>query len=103
MVLPANSAVLAPPVNVSEGIHPVDLLCDQIIRDDLATLIDVPILNLSKDGVVRFLEDEGTLPQAEGQGRVCFMTIHGSKGLEAPVVLLVDAYRNGRLHERRPT
>ena len=45
----------------SEGIHPVDLLCDQIIRDELATLIDVPILNRSKEGVVRLLEDTGTL------------------------------------------
>ncbi len=45
----------------SEGIHPVDLLCDQIIRDELATLIDVPILNRSKEGVVRLLEDPGTL------------------------------------------
>jgi N-acyl-D-aspartate/D-glutamate deacylase len=45
----------------SEGIHPVDLLCDQIIRDDLATLIDVPIFNRSKEGVVHFLEDDGVL------------------------------------------
>ncbi len=45
----------------SEGVHPVDLLCDQIIRDDLATLIEVPIFNRSKEGVVRFLEDDGTL------------------------------------------
>ena len=45
----------------SDGVHPVDLLCDQIIRDDLATLIEVPILNLSQEGVLRFLEDDGTL------------------------------------------
>lgn len=45
----------------SDGVHAVDLLCDQIIRDDLATLIDVPIFNRSQPGVVRFLEDEGTL------------------------------------------
>jgi N-acyl-D-aspartate/D-glutamate deacylase len=44
-----------------EGIHPVDLLCDQIIRDDLSTLIEVAVLNRSKAGVVHLLEDEGTL------------------------------------------
>ena len=44
-----------------DGVHVIDLLCDQIILDDLATLIDIPILNRSKEGVVRFLEDDGTL------------------------------------------
>jgi N-acyl-D-aspartate/D-glutamate deacylase len=44
-----------------EGVHVIDLLCDQIIRDDLATLIEVPVLNRSKEGVIRLLEDEGTL------------------------------------------
>jgi N-acyl-D-aspartate/D-glutamate deacylase len=44
-----------------QGIHPVDVLCDQIVADDLATLIDVPIFNLDQEGVVRFLEDDGTL------------------------------------------
>ena len=37
--------------------------------------------------------DEGALPEEAGQGRVRFMTVHGAKGLEAPVVLLVDADR----------
>ena len=41
--------------------HPVDLLCDQIVSDDLGTLIDVPIFNLNQEGVIRFLEDDGTL------------------------------------------
>jgi len=44
-----------------QGTHPVDVLCDQIVADDLQTLIDVPIFNLSEEGVVQFLEDEGTL------------------------------------------
>ena len=38
-------------------------------------------------------QDEGVLPHSGGEGRVRFMTIHGAKGLEAPVVLLVDADR----------
>jgi ATP-dependent helicase/nuclease subunit A len=39
-------------------------------------------------------QEEGTLPSRSGLGRVRFMTIHGAKGLEAPVVLLVDADRS---------
>ena len=38
-------------------------------------------------------QEEGTLPRGGAEGRVRFMTIHGAKGLEAPVVLLVDADR----------
>jgi len=38
-------------------------------------------------------QEEGTLPRGGAEGRVQFMTIHGAKGLEAPVVLLVDADR----------
>ncbi len=40
-------------------------------------------------------QDEGSLPRGSDQGRVRFMTIHGAKGLESPVVLLVDADRPG--------
>jgi ATP-dependent helicase/nuclease subunit A len=38
-------------------------------------------------------QEEGALPSTEGEGRVRFMTVHAAKGLEAPVVLLVDADR----------
>ncbi|MEZ4333117.1 MAG: amidohydrolase family protein [Myxococcota bacterium] len=44
-----------------EGAHPVDLLCDQILSDDLATLVDVPILNRSAEGAARLVGDERTL------------------------------------------
>ena len=39
------------------------------------------------------VEEEADAPPEEGSGRVRFMTIHGAKGLEAPVVILVDADR----------
>ena len=35
--------------------------------------------------------DEGRLAEAGGGGRVRIMTIHGAKGLEAPVVWMIDA------------
>ncbi len=38
-------------------------------------------------------EEEAVAPPAANLGRVRFMTIHGAKGLEAPVVFLVDADR----------
>ncbi len=38
-------------------------------------------------------QDEGALPHTDDEGRVRFMTVHGAKGLEAPIVLLVDADR----------
>lgn len=37
-------------------------------------------------------QEEAALP-SDGEGRVRFLTVHGAKGLEAPVVLLVDADR----------
>ena len=40
------------------GLHAVDLLCDQVIADDLATLVDVPVLNRSQEGALTFLDDE---------------------------------------------
>ena len=44
-----------------EGVHPVDLLCDQVVNDDLATGVEVPVLNRSREGAVRLLEDPRTL------------------------------------------
>jgi len=41
----------------------------------------------------RGTEEEAVMPEESGRGRVNFMTIHGSKGLQSPVVLLVDADR----------
>jgi N-acyl-D-aspartate/D-glutamate deacylase len=44
-----------------ENTHPVDLLCDQVIADDLATLLDVPVANRSQEGAIRFMEDDSTI------------------------------------------
>ena len=41
--------------------HPIDFLCDQAVADDLATLIDIPVLNRSREGAVALLEDPHTL------------------------------------------
>ncbi len=41
----------------------------------------------------RGTEEEAIMPEESGRGRVSFMTIHGAKGLQSPVVLLVDADR----------
>jgi ATP-dependent helicase/nuclease subunit A len=40
--------------------------------------------------------DEGALAEAGGAGRVRIMTIHGAKGLEAPVVWMIDANNSRR-------
>jgi N-acyl-D-aspartate/D-glutamate deacylase len=45
----------------SDGVDPIDLLCDQVIADELATLLDVPVANRSREGAIRFVADEGTL------------------------------------------
>ena len=45
----------------ARGVHPVDLLCDQVIADELRTLIDVPVANRDVHGAVHFIEDPLTL------------------------------------------
>ncbi len=47
---------------------------------------------------LRTLEKEGpnqATPQSDQNQRVCLLTIHAAKGLEAPVVFLVDSARHG--------
>jgi len=39
----------------------VDFFCGQVIADELATLLDVPVVNRSREGATRLVEDEGTL------------------------------------------
>ncbi len=46
-------------------------------------------------------QEEATSPEEEDGGRVRVMSIHQAKGLEAPVVLLVDADTGGRDEIRR--
>ncbi len=76
------------------------------VRRNLVRLFDLALApDVSSTPTVRHLgevieraakrgsEEEAVVPEEEGRGRVRFMTIHGAKGLEAPVVLLVDADR----------
>ncbi|MBK8167282.1 MAG: UvrD-helicase domain-containing protein [bacterium] len=66
---------------------------------DLALAGDVPGTPTARrlaDAIARAAargnQEEASLP-GDGEGRVRFLTVHGAKGLEAPVVLLVDADR----------
>jgi len=43
------------------GRDPVDALCDQVLADDLGTLIDVPILNRDGPGVIELITDPHTV------------------------------------------
>lgn len=74
-----------------DGTDPVDLLCDQIVGDDLRTLIDVPILNRSREGVVRFLEDDRTV-FGLGDSGAHVMSVTNYR---YPTVLLADYVRDG--------
>lgn len=66
---------------------------------DLALAGDVPgtptarrLAEAIARAAARGNQEEASLP-GDGEGRVRFLTVHGAKGLEAPVVLLVDADR----------
>jgi N-acyl-D-aspartate/D-glutamate deacylase len=45
----------------SAGVHPVDLLCEQVIADELATLLQVSAANRDACGVRSLLDDPDTL------------------------------------------
>jgi N-acyl-D-aspartate/D-glutamate deacylase len=45
----------------ADAADPIDLLCDQVVADDLASLIESPIFNRHRDGAIRFLQDPYTL------------------------------------------
>ncbi len=79
---------------------------DDQVRQNLARLFDLALgAEVAGTPTVRHLsdvieraarrgtEEEAVLPEKSGAGRVNFLTIHGSKGLQYPVVLLVDADR----------
>jgi len=69
-------------------------LYDLALRPEIAALPTVrQLADFIAVAAGRGGQEEGAMPSAEGEGRVRFMTIHGAKGLEAPVVLLVDADR----------
>ena len=58
---PALAGVSVAEAARRDGRHPVDLFCDQVIADELASLFDVPVVNRSREGATRLVEDEGTL------------------------------------------
>jgi len=58
---PTLSGACLAEVAQREGLHPVDALCDQVIADELATLLDVPVVNRSREGATRLVEDPRTL------------------------------------------
>lgn len=79
---------------------------DEQVRHNLTRLFDLALAGeVAGTPTVRHLsdvieraarrgtEEEAVLPEESGRGRVNFMTIHGAKGLQSPVVLLVDADR----------
>ncbi|MFP8875462.1 MAG: amidohydrolase family protein, partial [Myxococcota bacterium] len=58
---PALAGVSVAEAARRDGRHPVDLFCDQVIADQLASLLDVPVVNRSREGATRLVEDDGTL------------------------------------------
>jgi N-acyl-D-amino-acid deacylase len=59
--LPALGGRSLSSLGAENDMHPVDVLCDQVIADDMLTLIDVPVLNRSLEGALAFLADPLTL------------------------------------------
>jgi ATP-dependent helicase/nuclease subunit A len=69
-------------------------LYDLALAPDVASTPTVRRLVEVIDRAARLgAEEEAVTPPDQEKGRVRFMTIHGAKGLEAPVVFLVDADR----------
>lgn len=72
-------------------------------RFNLLRLCELALLTESRGGSLRDFvaeldradaiggAEEGALPAESGSGRVRVMTVHGAKGLQSPVVILVDA------------
>jgi len=61
---PSDPSVSGRPLAViasERGEHPIDVLCDQVIADDVRTLIDMPVLNRSLEGALAFLDDPLTV------------------------------------------
>jgi N-acyl-D-aspartate/D-glutamate deacylase len=76
-----------------DGVNPVDLLCDQVVRDELGTLIEIPVLNRSRAGAVRFLEDAHTL-LGLGDSGAHVMSVTNYR---YPTFLLAEIVRSGEL------
>jgi N-acyl-D-amino-acid deacylase len=42
-------------------VHPAELLCDLVIADGLATVIQVPVVNRGREGIAALIDDDDTL------------------------------------------
>ncbi len=75
-----------------QAVYNLERIHDLTLGRDLALLPTVRrLVQLLEKAARRGGQEEGLVPETSEGGRVRFMTIHGAKGLEAPVVLLVDA------------
>ncbi len=75
-----------------QAVYNLERIHDLTLGRDLASLPTVRrLVRLLEQADRRGGQEEGVVPETAEGGRVRFMTIHGAKGLEAPVVLLVDA------------
>jgi len=75
-----------------QAVYNLERIHDLTLGRDLASMPTVRrLVRLLERAERRGGQEEGIVPETAEGGRVRFMTIHGAKGLEAPVVLLVDA------------
>lgn len=58
---PSQPDASGKPVGLLGGGSPVDALLDLLIRDDLETLLQVPVLNADEEAVAELISDHGTM------------------------------------------
>lgn len=75
-----------------QAVYNLERIHDLTLGRELAAMPTVrALIRLLERAMRRGGQEVGLVPEAGDGGRVNFMTIHGAKGLEAPVVLYVDA------------
>jgi len=75
-----------------QAVYNLERIHDLTLGRELAAMPTVRgLIRLLERALRRGGQEVGLVPEAGDGGRVNFMTIHGAKGLEAPVVLYVDA------------